>query len=382
MDARGEATVELAKTLISRESVSPNDDGCQALMADWLEPLGFNVESLPFGDVANFWATHGVGEPVLAFAGHTDVVPPGPLEDWHTPPFEPVIKDDVLFGRGAADMKGSLAAMMTAAKHFTENNPDHKGTLAFLITSDEEADAIDGTRKVVEELARRDTPVTWCVVGEPSSDVRLGDVVRVGRRGSLNARLVVKGVQGHIAYPQDARNPIHLAAPVIAELVAIEWDKGNERFPPTSMQISNIHAGTGANNVIPGQLELLLNFRFSTESTAEGLKQATETVLNRHGIDYEITWSLSGEPFLTTGTALINAVEASLSQAVGYKPELSTSGGTSDGRFIARLGTEIVELGPRNATIHKINECVAIDELVTLSTVYEDIMRRLLAQGA
>ena len=378
MDNLDQETLDLAKALIARPSVSPRDEGCQVLMAEILSGLGFTIEWMPFGDVTNVWATHGTGGPILAFAGHTDVVPPGPLTEWHTPPFEPVIKGDMLFGRGAADMKGSLAAMLTATKRFLAAHPHHDGTLAFLITSDEEAEATHGTRKVMEALEKRGTKIDWCVVGEPSSSKELGDVIRVGRRGSLNAALTVKGIQGHIAYPAEAKNPIHMAMPALAELVAKTWDKGNSRFPPTSMQISNIHGGTGANNVIPGSLELLFNFRFSTESTADGLKHGTEEILQAHGLDYDIKWSLSGNPFLTTGNQLIDAAKLSLQAIEGITPELSTSGGTSDGRFIAPTGTEVIELGPCNATIHKINECVSISHLIGLSKVFTSIMSELL----
>lgn len=374
------ATIDLARILVSRKSVSPEDGECQALIAAFLRDLDFEIEMMPFEDVTNLWATRGNKDgPLLVFAGHTDVVPPGPREDWQTDPFEPTIVDDLLYGRGAADMKGSLAAMLTATRQFVEACPDFNGRLGFLITSDEEADAINGTRRVMQELASRKEKIDWCVVGEPSSDQRLGDVVRIGRRGSLNAKLTVKGVQGHVAYPQDTRNPIHLAAPAIAKLAEMEWDRGNAHFPPTSMQISNIHAGTGANNVVPGTLELLFNFRFCTESTSEGLKARTESILDEAGLDYDIDWSLSGDPFLTTGQRLIDAVQVSLETNLGYRAELSTSGGTSDGRFISPHGAEVVELGPRNATIHKVNECVSVTDLEKLSRVYITIMQELLA---
>jgi succinyl-diaminopimelate desuccinylase len=378
MENLDEVTIDLAKQLIRKESISPNDGGCQQLMADYLAGLGFAIEHMPFADVRNLWAVHGQGEPRLVFAGHTDVVPPGPLTDWQTPPFEPTVDNGVLYGRGAADMKGSLAAMLTAASRFLATHADHPGSLCLLITSDEEADAVNGTRKVVEALHRRGEAISWCVVGEPSSDKTLGDVIRVGRRGSLNAILTIRGVQGHIAYPGEARNPIHLAAPAIAELAFTEWDGGNRHFPPTSMQISNIHAGTGANNVIPGSLVVTFNFRFSTESTADGLRQRTQDLLDAHGLEYDIAWSLSGEPFITEGGVLIEAVERSIETVLGLRPALSTSGGTSDGRFIAPLGSQVVELGPCNASIHKVNECVRIEELQRLSTVYASIMTHLL----
>ena len=373
-------TLALAQQLIRAESVSPDDAGCQGLMADYLSALGFRIESMPFGDVDNLWALHGDGAPLFVFAGHTDVVPPGPLDDWHTPPFAPTIKDGLLFGRGAADMKGSLAAMLTACQRFLATHADHPGTIGFLITSDEEAAALNGTRRVMEELQNRGTHIDWCLVGEPSSNLLLGDVVRCGRRGSLNAQLSIKGVQGHVAYPTEALNPIHSALPALAKLVDIEWDAGNDAFPPTSLQISNIHSGTGANNVIPGEMNLLLNFRFSTASSEASLRQRTETLLQDHGVDYEINWSLSGLPFLTSGGELIPAVQEVLAARLGIVTELSTSGGTSDGRFIAPTGTQVVELGPRNNTIHKINECVATADLIELSHIYSDILQRLVGE--
>ncbi len=373
-------TLALAQQLIRAESVSPDDAGCQGLMADYLSALGFRIESMPFGDVDNLWALHGDGAPLFVFAGHTDVVPPGPLDDWHTPPFAPTIKDGLLFGRGAADMKGSLAAMLTACQRFLATHADHPGTIGFLITSDEEAVALNGTRRVMEELQNRGTHIDWCLVGEPSSNLLLGDVVRCGRRGSLNAQLSIKGVQGHVAYPTEALNPIHSALPALAKLVDIEWDAGNDAFPPTSLQISNIHSGTGANNVIPGEMNLLLNFRFSTASSEASLRQRTETLLQDHGVDYEINWSLSGLPFLTSGGELIPAVQEVLAARLGIVTELSTSGGTSDGRFIAPTGTQVIELGPRNNTIHKINECVATADLIELSHIYSDILQRLVGE--
>ncbi|MDA9063892.1 succinyl-diaminopimelate desuccinylase [Pseudomonadales bacterium] len=373
-------TLALAQQLICAESVSPDDAGCQVLMAEYLSALGFRIESMPFGDVDNLWALHGDGTPLFVFAGHTDVVPPGPLDDWHTPPFAPTIKDGLLFGRGAADMKGSLAAMLTACRRFLAAHADHPGTIGFLITSDEEAAALNGTRRVIEELQSRGTHIDWCLVGEPSSNLVLGDVVRCGRRGSLNAQLSIKGVQGHVAYPTEALNPIHSALPALAKLVDIEWDAGNDAFPPTSLQISNIHSGTGANNVIPGEMQLLLNFRFSTASSEASLRQRTETLLQDHGVDYEINWSLSGLPFLTSGGELIPAVQQVLAARLGIVTELSTSGGTSDGRFIAPTGTQVVELGPRNNTIHKINECVATADLIELSHIYSDILEQLLVE--
>lgn len=380
MDSLDEETLELTKRLIRAESVSPRDEGCQLIIADFLKLLGFEIEHMRFGDVDNLWATRksgAPGAPVFVFAGHTDVVPPGPVSEWQTNPFEAVIKGDLLYGRGAADMKGSLAAMLTGTKRFINNTGKYDGTLAFLITSDEEADAINGTVKVLEELNRRDVPITWCIVGEPSSGETLGDAVRVGRRGSLNAELAILGQQGHVAYPADADNPIHAAMQALADLVATRWDDGNQYFPPTTMQISNIHSGTGVNNVIPGEMKVVFNFRFSTGSTEESLKSRTLAVLDKYNLQYQIEWSLSGNPFITEGGELITAVQASLTALLGIDPELSTAGGTSDGRFIAPYGAQVVELGPRNNTIHKIDECVSVTELQQLSHVYTDIMQRL-----
>lgn len=384
-------TLSLAMKLMAAQSVSPEDAGCQSLMTDYLTRLGFRIEHLPFGDVINLWALHGKEPgrsdvkgrseeaPLFVFAGHTDVVPPGPLAAWNTPPFEPTLIGDLLYGRGAADMKGSLAAMLTATTRFIRQYPDHRGTLGFLITSDEEATALHGTREVMETLQARGTHIDWCLIGEPSSAATLGDVVRVGRRGSLNATLIVNGIQGHVAYPTDALNPIHAALQALADLVAISWDDGNASFPPTSLQISNIHSGTGVNNVIPGTMEVVFNFRFSTESTEETLRQRTEAIFDQYGLDYEILWALSGQPFLTTGGELILAVQQAIKHRCQIETELSTSGGTSDGRFIAPTGTQVVELGPRNATIHKVNECVEVPDLIQLSWLYSDILTTLLA---
>ncbi len=379
--ALGHKTLKLTRELISMASVSPNDCGCQALLTLHLEALGFNVESMPFGDVTNFWAVRPGGRPgpILAFAGHTDVVPSGPVNDWKTDPFTAVIDREYIVGRGAADMKGSLAAMITGIERFIHHHADYTGSVALLITSDEEADAVNGTVKVMETLQSRGTHIDWCVVGEPSSSERLGDVIRVGRRGSLNASLTVLGQQGHVAYPDDAVNPIHRAAPAIADLTSTVWDDGSEYFPPTTMQISNVNGGTGATNVIPGTLTLMFNFRFSTGSTEASLRRRTEEILDRHGLNYQIDWRLSGHPFITHGGRLIPAVRGTLQEIAGIDPELSTSGGTSDGRFIAPSGTEVVELGPCNETIHKVNERTRIEDLNTLSRVYTEIMVRLLA---
>jgi len=372
-------TISLAQSLIRERSVSPEDGNCQSIMADVLEELGFTVEHLPFGPVSNLWATRSNGEgPTLCFAGHTDVVPTGPEGEWQHAPFDGVIEGDVLHGRGAADMKGSLAAMLSASERFLSANPEFKGTLAFLITSDEEDVATDGTVKVMDELDSRGTSIDYCVIGEPSSTEMVGDVVRVGRRGSLNGSLRIKGIQGHVAYPDEARNPIHECGEVIAELTETHWDQGNEFFPATSFQISNIQGGTGANNVIPGEVAIEFNFRFSTESSEESLRARTEKIVGKHCQDYEISWKLSGPPFLTEGGTLIPAVQEVLRECMQVETELSTSGGTSDGRFIAPRGVEVVELGPCNATIHKVDEQVSITSLNQLSEVYEQIMTRLL----
>ncbi|KJS08053.1 MAG: succinyl-diaminopimelate desuccinylase [Gammaproteobacteria bacterium BRH_c0] len=371
-------TVLLASDLIRRRSVTPEDAGCQELMIGRLRTAGFVVTELPFGDVHNFWAVHGSSGPILCFAGHTDVVPSGDESQWATPPFAPVIKDGILYGRGAADMKGSLAAMITACEDFIAEQPDHRGRIAFLITSDEEGIAVDGTVKVVEWLAEHGTIPDWCLVGEPSSTSQCGDVVKNGRRGSLGATLTIKGVQGHVAYPHLADNPIHRFAPALAELAAEHWDNGNEFFPATSFQVSNIHAGSGTTNVIPGELKVLCNFRYSTEVTADELKARTQAILDRHDLNYSIDWNLSGEPFLTARGELVEAVRDSIFAVTGLETELSTAGGTSDGRFIAPLGTQVVELGPVNATIHKVDENTSVAGLDELALMYRGIMERLL----
>ncbi|WP_043529287.1 succinyl-diaminopimelate desuccinylase [Litchfieldella xinjiangensis] len=373
-------TLALAFDLIRRPSVTPDDEGCQTVMIERLERLGFQIERLPFGDVVNFWAVHGHHGPVLAFAGHTDVVPSGPHTNWATPPFEPSIDDEgMLCGRGAADMKGSLAAMVTAVERFVTRYPDHAGRIAFLITSDEEGPAVDGTRAVVEHLRERHERLDYCIVGEPSSTRELADVIKNGRRGSLGGVLHVKGIQGHVAYPHLARNPIHDVAPALDALVREHWDDGNAFFPATSFQISNLRSGTGATNVIPGELEAVFNFRYSTEVTHEQLRQRTEAILDAHGLDYRLDWTLNGEPFLTAEGELVDATLAGVEEIAGRRPELSTSGGTSDGRFIATLGSQVVELGPLNDTIHKVNERVCASHLDTLSEIYEAILKRLFA---
>ncbi|MFG0806562.1 succinyl-diaminopimelate desuccinylase [Pseudomonas fluvialis] len=373
-------TLELAFELIRRPSVTPADEGCQALMCERLAAAGFNIEPMRIEEVDNFWARRGGDGPVLCFAGHTDVVPTGPLEAWQYPPFEPQIDaQGMLRGRGAADMKGSLAAMITAVERFVADHPNHQGAIAFLITSDEEGPAQHGTRAVVERLRARNERLDWCIVGEPSSTEQLGDIVKNGRRGSLGATLTVRGKQGHVAYPHLAKNPIHLAAPALAELAGEHWDSGNAYFPPTSLQISNIHAGTGATNVIPGELTCVFNFRFSTESTVESLQQRVAAILDRHGLDWHINWALSGLPFLTQPGALLDAVAASIEAVCGIHTTPSTSGGTSDGRFIATLGTQVVELGPLNATIHQRDEHIRAADLDALSEIYYQTLVRLLA---
>ncbi|HBV38573.1 MAG TPA: succinyl-diaminopimelate desuccinylase [Erwinia sp.] len=370
--------IELTQQLIRRPSLSPDDAGCQALMIERLKALGFTVELMNIGDTQNFWAWRGEGE-TLAFAGHTDVVPAGDANRWINPPFEPTIRDGMLFGRGAADMKGSLAAMVVAAERFVAAHPRHKGRLAFLITSDEEASAVNGTVKVVETLMARNERLDYCLVGEPSSTEIVGDVVKNGRRGSMTANLTVHGVQGHVAYPHLADNPVHRALPALNELATTEWDRGNEFFPPTSMQIANVQAGTGSNNVIPGEFSVQFNFRFSTELTDAMIKQRVKELLERHQLRYTLDWVVSGQPFLTSTGKLVEAVVNAVEHYNEIEPQLLTTGGTSDGRFIARMGAQVVELGPVNATIHKINECVKAADLQLLSRMYQRIMEQLLA---
>jgi len=366
-----------AEALVARPSVTPDDAGCQAWMRERLESLGFEVTALPAGGVENFWAVRGRSGPIFCFAGHTDVVPPGPREAWHSDPFVPVLRDGVLYGRGTADMKGSLAAMLVAVEDFVGARPEHSGRIAFLITSDEEGAAIHGTRHVVDYLAQRQIRPEYCLVGEPSSSQRLGDVVKNGRRGSLNARLRVLGQQGHVAYPELADNPIHRALRALAELTERQWDAGYPDFPPTRLQISNIHAGTGVSNVIPGELEVQFNFRFSPASSLESLQQGVVQLLEEHGLRYELDWQFSGPPFYTPPGRLLAATQKALHQRLGREAQLSTGGGTSDGRFIAQLGGEVLELGPRNATIHKVNECVALAELEDLAAIYRGILENL-----
>jgi succinyl-diaminopimelate desuccinylase len=371
-------TLELAIDLISRPSVTPEDIGCQALLAERLSKIGFKIEHLRFGETDNLWARRGSEGPLFTFAGHTDVVPTGPEENWKFPPFEPTIEDGTLYGRGTADMKGSIACMVTACERFINQNPNHNGSIAFLITSDEEGPAHDGTVKVIETLEARNEKIDWCLVGEPSSTDKVCDVIKNGRRGSIGCTLKVKGKQGHVAYPHLAKNPIHEFAPVLKILTETEWDQGNEFFPPTTFQVSNIHSGTGVTNVIPGECEVIFNFRFSTAITDTEIRQRVEALLNEHNIEYEIDWALSGQDFLTKPGELVNATQKAIKDTCGFDSELSTAGGTSDGRFIAPTGAQVVELGPLNATIHQVNECVAVKDLDTLSDVYEKILSNLL----
>jgi succinyl-diaminopimelate desuccinylase len=371
--------LDLTKDLINRKSVTPEDAGCQEMMVNILKPLGFEIEDLTFADTKNIWARKGTAEPLFCFAGHTDVVPSGPEKNWQTPPFEATEKDGYVHGRGAADMKGSLAAMLVATERFVEKNPQHKGSIAFLITSDEEGPFINGTTKVIDTLEARNEKITWCLVGEPSSTNEVGDIVKNGRRGSLTGDLLVKGIQGHVAYPHLARNPIHESTLALAELANTHWDNGNESFPPTSFQISNINGGTGAGNVIPGELKVCFNFRFSTQVTDQQLITRVTTVLDAHKLDYDISWTFNGQPFLTDSGELVEATQQAIEHCTGRKTLLSTAGGTSDGRFIAPTGAQVIELGPVNATIHKIDECVKINDLDILAEIYQDILKRLLA---
>ena len=370
-------TLDLAKELISRRSLTPDDAGCQEILIAHLQKLGFKIEPMRFGFVDNFWARRGTTAPVLCFAGHTDVVPTGPIEQWDSEPFTPTERDGKLYGRGSADMKTSLAAFITAIEGFLEKHPNHPGSIALLITSDEEGIAIEGTVKVVEALQARNELIDYCVVGEPTCVDKLGDTVKNGRRGSLSGKLIVKGIQGHIAYPHLAKNPIHLAAPAIAELAATEWDQGNEFFPPTTWQISNMNGGTGATNVIPGEVEILFNFRFCTASTVEGLKSKVLAILDKHGLQYSIEWEYS-KPYITARGNLVEAISAAIKEVTGVDAELSTSGGTSDGRFIADICPQVIELGPRNATIHKLNECVELDHIEPLREIYQRTLEKLL----
>ncbi len=375
------ATLDLLCDLISRASVTPKDEGCQDVVANRLTPLGFVEERLDFIDTQNIWLRRGKAKPLFVFLGHTDVVPPGPLDAWQSPPFEPTIRDGKLYGRGAADMKGGIAAFVTAVERFIAKYPNHRGSIAVLLTSDEEGIATNGIVKVVEVLEERNEKIDWCLVGEPSSDKRIGDVTRVGRRGSLGAKLTVQGIQGHVAYPALAENPIHTLAPALKELTEEVWDRGNEFFPPTSLQVSNIHAGTGADNVIPGSVELLFNLRFCSELDEQTIKQRTHALLDKHGLKYDIVWRLSGNPFLTKKGELTDAIHAAVLAVTGYAPKDDTGGGTSDGRFIAPTGAQVIELGVLNESIHKLNEHIDVNDLEILSAIYEQILVNLLNES-
>lgn len=372
-------TLALAQALIARPSVTPEDAGCLGLITERLEPLGFICERMDSNGVSNLWARCGSSSPLVVFAGHTDVVPTGPLEHWHSNPFEPTIRDGALFGRGASDMKSSIAAFIEGIREFAKEHPDHRGSIALLLTSDEEGPATDGTVKVVEALRERGEKVDYCIVGEPTAVKRTGDMIKNGRRGSLSGELIVKGIQGHVAYPHLARNPVHEVAGAIAELAQIEWDRGNEYFPPTTWQVSNMNAGTGANNVIPGTAHIKFNFRFSTASTVESLQTRVHGVLDKHGVPYDLNWSYDGRPFVTRKGDLVDAVARAIRKETGIETELSTSGGTSDGRFIADICPEVVEVGPTNATIHKVNECIRLEDLEPLPRIYRQILVELLA---
>ncbi|MEI6227358.1 MAG: succinyl-diaminopimelate desuccinylase [Methylophilaceae bacterium] len=370
-------TLDLAIDLLTRRSNTPEDAGCQELMISRLEPLGFKIERMRFDDVDNFYARRGTAGPLLVFAGHTDVVPTGPLEKWHTPPFEPTIKDGMLYARGAADMKTSLAAFITSIEEFVAEHPNHLGSIGLLITSDEEAAAINGTVKVVEVLKARGELIDYCIVGEPTSNKVVGDMIKNGRRGSLSGKLVIKGVQGHIAYPHLVKNPIHMVAPAIKEMVDTVWDNGNEYFPPTSWQISNMNGGTGATNVVPGEVEILFNFRFSTASTEQNLKQRVHAILDKHDLSYDLDWEYS-PPYITPRGNLVEAISSAIETCYGVTPELSTTGGTSDGRFIADICKQVIEFGPLNATIHKLNECVGVADIEPLKETYKMTLTKLL----
>lgn len=369
--------LDLAKELIARRSVTPDDAGCQAILAQRLASAGFACETMPYGAVTNLWARRGTGLPLLCFAGHTDVVPPGPLDQWRSDPFVPTIRDGKLFGRGAADMKSSIASFVVAVEAFVRSCPSHRGSIGFLVTSDEEGPAVDGTARVVERLRERGETISWCLVGEPTSVSALGDVIKNGRRGSLSGRLSVRGLQGHIAYPHLARNPIHQLAPALAELAAIEWDGGTADFPPTTWQVSNVHAGTGATNIIPGLIVLDFNFRFSTANTDESLRARFESILQRHRLDYAIDWTTASQPFITARAELVSAVEDAIQDCMRRQPTLSTDGGTSDGRFIATICNQVVELGPINASIHKVDEHIDLEALDQLPAIYLEVLRRL-----
>ena len=382
MNKHSNSTISLAQALIERPSVTPEDFGCQQLMAERLAKLGFNNESMVFEDTTNLWSRKGISGPVFCFAGHTDVVPAGNLESWNTPPFEPVIADGMLYGRGAADMKGSLAAMIVATERFVSDYPNHKGSIAFLVTSDEEGPFINGTTRVIDTLEARNEKITYCIVGEPSSTNRLGDVVKNGRRGSISGELHIHGKQGHVAYPDHVINPIHMAMPALTELSQMHWDNGNDYFPPTSFQLSNIQSGTGATNVVPGHLTALFNLRYSTELTAKMIVNKVEAILAEHQLNFELNWVFNGQPFITEPSTLVDSVVQAIETCCHINTELSTSGGTSDGRFIAPTGAQVIELGPCNATIHQVNECVAVNDLILLTDVYYQTLVNVLADPA
>jgi succinyl-diaminopimelate desuccinylase len=375
------AVLDLVRDLIARPSVTPDDVDCQQLISQRLTPMGFRCETIARGGVTNLWARRGDSGPLIVFAGHTDVVPPGPREKWESDPFAPTERDGYLYGRGAADMKSSIAAFIVACEEFAAAHPRHEGSIALLLTSDEEGPAVDGTVIVCDELKRRGVKLDYCIVGEPTSGEKLGDICKNGRRGSLSGRLAIKGVQGHVAYPHLARNPIHLLAPALTELVAQEWDQGNEYFPPTTFQVSNLNSGTGATNVVPGEAVALFNFRFSTASTPEGLKARVHAILDKHGLDYDLSWEQGGEPFLTPRGSLTDALTRAIAAETGVTTELSTTGGTSDGRFIAKICPQVIEFGPGNATIHKINERILLDDLVPLKNIYRRTLENLLVKG-
>ena len=374
-------TLALLKDLISRESVTPIDAGCQDVLVERLSKIGFKEERLNFEDTQNIWLKRGEAKPLLTFLGHTDVVPPGPLDRWDSPPFEPTIRDGKLYGRGAADMKGGIACFITAVERFIINHPDHQGSIAMMITSDEEGIATNGVVKVIDVLEKRNEKIDWCLVGEPSSDKKIGDVIRVGRRGSLCAKLTVQGIQGHVAYPEIADNPIHTFAPALKELTEEVWDNGNQFFPPTSLQVSNINSGTGAENIIPGEMEIQFNLRFCTELDEATIKQRTAAIFDKYDFNYDLQWRLSGNPFLTEGGALIAAAHTAIKQVTGFETLDDTGGGTSDGRFIAPTGAQVLELGPLNESIHKINENVGVEDLEVLSKIYEDMLVELLVKN-
>ncbi len=374
----GVDAIALAKQLIARKSVSPEDGGCQDILSTRLSAVGFSLEKMTHGNVTNLWARRGISSPLFCFAGHTDVVPPGPLNQWLQDPFSPAERNGKLYGRGAADMKSSLAAMVVATEYFIKNNPNHSGSIAFLLTSDEEADAVDGTSKVVDALSRRNEKLDFCIVGEPTCENQFGDTIKIGRRGSLHGRLRIKGIQGHVAYPQLARNPVHQALPALAELALVTWDSGNQFFPPTTWQISNAHGGTGVTNVIPGEFSVIFNFRYSTASTEDSLKQRVHEILDRHRLEYDLQWTLGAAPYLANRGALVDAACSAIKEVTGLDAAITTTGGTSDARFISTISREIIEFGPLNDSIHKLNEYISLDSFAPLARIYENILERML----